>query len=600
MQETKFLDKIDSPNDLKKLKADELRGLAEEIRERLINTCSKTGGHIGSNLGVVELSIALHYVFDSPQDKILFDTSHQSYTHKILTGRRKYFHTICIPKGIPRFTVRGETEHDHWSAGHASTALSGAMGMAEARKRNKKEYEVIAITGDGALGGGMCYEALNNIGYNQTNMIIILNDNKMSISPNVGAMYKHLKKLSMFADEKLPRREVGTIFEKLGIHYFGPVDGHNVKKLVEELENLKDLKGPKLLHVLTTKGKGMSYMENDKARWHEHPAFDIETGEPIKKGPTKVEKIAVEALIELAEKDESIVGITAAMPAGTALIKFGEKFPERFYDVGIAEQHAVTFAAGLAAEGVKPFAVIYSPFLQRAFDQVAHDVALQELPVRFMVPKAAITGDGPTQGGILDFSYLRMIPCMIVMAPKDENELRHMVKTACEYEKGPISLRYPKGSPIGVELDKEMNSLEIGKGELIKEGKDVSLISIGFMLKETMQAAEMLEKEEIDAEVINARFVKPLDEKLISESLKKTGKGITIEENVLIGGFGSAVLEMLEEKGMNEIELHRIGAPDEYIGYDSPEEIKKQFGMDSESIAKKAKELVKQKKAKKR
>ncbi|MFH1663226.1 MAG: 1-deoxy-D-xylulose-5-phosphate synthase [archaeon] len=592
MSEKKLLDGIENPKDLKKLKIDELKKLSDEIREVLIHTCSINGGHIGANLGVVELSVALHYVFNSPEDKFLFDTSHQSYTHKILTGRKKYFHTICIPKGIPRFTVRGETEHDVWSAGHASTALSGAMGMAEARKRNKKEYDVIAIVGDGALGGGMCYEALNNIGYNQTTLLIILNDNKMSISPNVGAMYKHLKKLSMIADDQKPRREVGTIFEKMGIHYFGPIDGHNIEKLVQELERLKDLPGPKLLHVLTIKGKGMPYMENDKASWHEHPAFDIETGETSKKSSTSVEKIAVEDMIKAAEKDEKVVAITAAMPAGTGLLKFGEKFPDRFYDVGIAEEHAVTFAAGLAAEGVKPFVVIYSPFLQRAFDQIAHDVALQNLPVRFMVPKASITGDGPTQGGILDFSYLRIIPNMIVMAPKDENELGDMVVTAHEYDKGPISVRYPKGSPLGVKIEKS-KALEIGKAEMIKEGKDISLISIGFMLKETMEAAELLKKDGIEAEVINARFVKPLDEKMLSDSLKKTGKGITIEENVLMGGFGSAVLEMLEEKGLNEVELHRIGAPDSYISYDSPESIKKEFGMDAESIARKAKEMLK-------
>ncbi|PIN99162.1 MAG: 1-deoxy-D-xylulose-5-phosphate synthase [Candidatus Diapherotrites archaeon CG10_big_fil_rev_8_21_14_0_10_31_34] len=588
---TELLEKIDSPKDLKKLKVEQLKELSDEIRRVLLNTCSVNGGHIGANLGVVELSVALHYVFNSPEDKFLFDTSHQSYTHKILTGRRKYFHTICIPKGIPRFTVRGETEHDHWSAGHASTALSGAMGMAEARKTNKKEYEVIAITGDGALGGGMCYEALNNIGYNQTNMIIILNDNKMSISSNVGAMYKHLKKLSMITDENRGRREVGTIFEKMGIQYYGPFDGHNIEKLVEELERIKDLSGPRLIHVLTIKGKGMDYMENDKANWHEHSAFDIETGEPTKKSPVSIEKIAVEDLIKLAEKDSKVVAITAAMPAGTGLLKFGEKFHERFYDVGIAEEHAVTFAAGLAAEETKPFVVIYSPFLQRGFDQIAHDVALQKLPVRFMIPKASITGDGPTQGGILDFSYLRIIPNMVVMAPKDENELGNMVVTAYEYNDGPISVRYPKGTPIGVEI-KESKALEIGKGEMIRKGKDISLISIGFMLKETNEAAEILKKEGIEAEVINARFVKPLDEKMICDSLKKTGKGITIEENILPGGFGSAVLEMLEDKGLNEVELHRIGAPDAYIDYDAPAEIKKSFGMDSKSIAKKAKKML--------
>lgn len=587
----KILPKISSPKDLKELSVKELEELAEEVRKVLLSVCSSNGGHIGANLGVVELTIALHFVFNAPKDKIVLDTSHQSYTHKLLTGRFKEFHTICTPKGIPRFTVRGETPFDVWSAGHASTALSGAMGMAEARKKKGEDFEVVAVFGDGALTGGMCYEALNNIGYNQTDMLMILNDNKMSISPNVGAMYEYLKKLSMVFPEGRGRREIGTIFEKLGIRYYGPIDGNDIEKLTHTLQELKEIKGPKLLHVLTQKGKGMEYMEEDKARWHEHAAFNIETGDPVSKSASKIESIAVDALIELAEEDKTIVGITAAMPAGTTLEKFGEKFPNRFYDVGIAEQHATTFAAGLAAEGIKPFCVIYSPFLQRAFDQLVHDVSLMELPVKFMVPKAAITADGPTQGGILDLSYLRIVPNMVVMAPKDEKELRDMVKTAQLYDKGPISLRYPKGSSNFTEFEK-MKEIEIGKAEIVKKGKDLSLISIGFMLKETINAAEELEKAGIEAEVINARFAKPIDEKTILGSLKKTGKGLTIEENTIIAGFGSAVLEALEKNNIRDIKLHRIAAQDSFIGYDDPKNIKQDYGMDSLSIFEKAKKLV--------
>ncbi|MBI4044013.1 MAG: 1-deoxy-D-xylulose-5-phosphate synthase [Candidatus Diapherotrites archaeon] len=588
---TKLLSKVNSPQDIKHFSFPKLNELAEEVRETLICVCAKNGGHIGTNLGVVELTIALHYAFDSPKDKLVFDTTHQTYTHKLLTGKREKFDTICTPKGIPRFSVRSDNVHDCWGAGHASTGLSAAMGMAEARKRNKKQYEVVAIVGDGAMTGGMCFEAMNNIGYNQTDLLIVLNDNKMSISPNVGALYEYMKRLSMTSASDKPRREIGTIFEKLGIRYYGPVDGHDIEGLVQAFNELKHIRGPKLLHVLTEKGKGMQYMEKDKARWHEHAAFDIETGDPVKPKSPTLEGVAVQALIELAEKDDSIIGITAAMPSGTAMAKFGEKFPDRFYDVGIAEEHATTFAAGLACEGVKPFVCIYSPFLQRAFDQIMHDVSLQDLPVRFMVPKAAITGDGPTQGGILDLSYLRVIPNTVVMAPKDENELRHMIKTMQLYEKGPISVRYPKGNINSIPAE-PLKEIPIGQAEVLREGKDVALIAIGSMVGDALKASDQLKGMGIEAAVVNARFAKPLDEKTIIHALKTCGKGITLEENTLVGGFGSAVLELLESRGLQDIHVTRIGAPDEYIGYDDPKNIKAGYGMNVESIVARAKEWV--------
>ncbi len=598
----KLLEGIRSPADLRQISLDSLPEVASEVRELLLETCSKNGGHIGTNLGVVELTLALHYVFDFSKDRLVLDTSHQSYTHKIITGRFKDFATICSPKGISRFTVRGETPYDVWGAGHASTALSGAMGMAESRKYNGKSYNVVAVFGDGALTGGMCYEALNNIGYNQTNMLLVLNDNKMSISHNVGAMPEYLKRLSDVFPSERARREVGTIFEKMGIRYYGPINGHDIPEMIQHFQELSQVKGPKLLHVLTEKSKGMKYMEDDKVRWHEHAAFDLQTGipaanlDPAKPKISSIESLAVDALIQVAQYDKDIVAITAAMATGTGLVKFGETFPDRFYDVGIAEQHGVTFAAGLACEGIKPFAVIYSPFLQRAFDQAVHDVSMQNLPVRFMVPKAAITSDGPTQGGILDLSYLRMIPNFTVMAPKDEAELQAMVKTAASYDKGPISLRYPKGtSNPNIVLNQELKELEIGKAEVVKEGNDISLISIGFAFAEAQKAALELEKEGISVEVINARFAKPLDEKTILHSLRKTSRGITIEENTKIGGFGSAVLEAMEEHNILDIPLRRIAAKDAYISYDSPANIKAEWGMDAKAIVEKAKEVLSRK-----
>ena len=591
---------INSPADIKHASMDDLRDIAQEIRELLIDTCSKNGGHIGANLGVVELTMALHYAFNAPKDKIVFDTSHQSYTHKIITGGREKFPTICkYPGGMTRFIVRGENPYDIWSAGHASTGLSGAMGMAEAAKQKKANYQTVCIVGDSALTGGLAYEALNNIGYNQTDMVVILNDNKMGISPNVGALHEYLKRLSTISTDDRGRRGIGTIFEKLGFKYYGPIDGHNFEEMIHHFEEIKLIKGPKIIHVLTQKGKGVDYMELDMAKWHEHAAFDVETGRPMaSRGPDKAplpstEGLAISTLMKLAEKDEKIIGLTAAMAAGTGMKQFGEKFPSRFYDVGIAEEHATTFAAGLAAEGMKPFVCVYSPFLQRAFDQMMHDVSMMNLPVKFLIPKSAITGDGPTQGGILDISYTRILPHFVVMAPKDENELQHMVKTAVDYNDGPIAVRYPKGAtPADMVFDAEPKAIPIGKAELLRDGNDITLIGIGWTVRECVKAADELKKHGIDAAVINARFAKPLDAKMITEFAKKTGKIITIEENTLVGGFGSAVLECLEQNNVSNTQVKRLGAADDYIPYDKPENIKKQFGMSMEDIVAHAKKMV--------
>lgn len=591
---------INSPADLKQCSTEELTDIAQEIRELLIDTCSKNGGHIGANLGVVELTMALHYVFNAPKDKVIFDTSHQAYTHKILTGGREQFPTICkYPGGMTRFIVRGETPYDLWSAGHASTGLSGAMGFAEAAKMKKEDYQTVCVTGDSSLTGGLAYEALNNIGYNQTDMVIILNDNKMGISPAVGAFHEYLQRLSTVSMDNRGRRNIGTIFEKLGFKYYGPIDGHNFEEMIHHLNEIKQIKGPKILHVLTQKGKGVDYMESDMGKWHEHAAFDVETGRPLaQRGNDKaplpsVEATAITTLLQLAEKDKTIVGLTAAMAAGTCMNKFGEKFPERFYDVGIAEEHATTFSGGLAAQGMKPVVCVYSPFLQRAFDEMMHDVSMMKLPVKFFIPKAAITGDGPTQGGVLDLSYTRILPHFVVMAPKDENELRHMVKTAIDYDKGPIALRYPKGS-INPEtkMDDELKTIPIGTAEVLKDGNDITLVGIGWSVQDCVKAAAELEKKGISAAVINARFAKPIDAKTMVKYAQKTKKFITVEENTLVGGFGSAVLECLEQNNVSNVAVKRLGAADDYIPYDKPENIRKKFGMSVEDIVNAAQKMV--------
>lgn len=590
---------INSPQDLRQCTNEELESIAQEIRHLLIETCSKNGGHIGANLGVVELTMAVHTVFNTPKDKVIFDTSHQSYVHKIITGRREQFPTLCkYPGGLSRFMVRGESEYDLFSAGHASTGLSAAMGFAEAAKHKKADYQTVCIVGDGALSGGMAYEALNNMGYNQTDITIVLNDNKMGISHNVGAMFEYLKRLSDVTTDEAGRRNIGTIFEKLGFKYYGPIDGHNFDELTHHLSEMKHIKGPKILHVLTDKGHGVDYMQNDKVTWHEHAAFDVPSGmakaklDKTKPQHPSIESLAVNTLIKLAEKDKTIVGMTAAMATGTGMVKFGEKFPDRFYDVGIAEEHAVTFAAGLAAEGMKPIVNIYSPFLQRAFDQIMHDVASMNLPVRMLLPKAAITGDGWTQGGILDLSYLRIIPNVVVAAPMNENELQHMVKMAVDYDKGPIAVRFPKGQGSGMTMDAELKTIPIGKGEVLRDGTDVVLLAIGWSVQDAVKAAEELEKKGISAAVINARFAKPLDEELILKYAQKVGKIVTVEENTLIGGFGSAVMECLERNNQTNVKIKRLGAADGYIPFDQPANIKKSYHMSVEDIVVAAQKMV--------
>ncbi|MBI5884569.1 1-deoxy-D-xylulose-5-phosphate synthase, partial [archaeon] len=495
---TTLLDAINSPQDLKQLELKRLPQLAEEIRHFLLENVSKTGGHFAPSMGVVELSIALHYVFNSPKDKIVWDVSHQAYTHKILTGRKQAFSTLRKFKGLSGFCKVCESEHDAFGTGHASTSISGALGLAEARDLKKESFEVIAVIGDGSMTGGMAFEGLNNLGYLQTDMTIILNDNKMSISPATGAMSDYLRRLSTVSIG--PRRPIGTIFESLGFKYFGPIDGHDIEEVIYTLKKIREVKGPKLVHVLTEKGKGYEHAEDNPEKFHGLGPFDKETGELNSKSGKSYSKVFAETLARIAEKDDKVVAITAAMPSGTGLTVFAEKFPKRFYDVGIAEEHAVTFAAGLALQGIKPACAIYSTFLQRGFDQIIHDVALQNLPVRFFLDRAGLVGDdGPTHHGTFDLSYLRMIPEMVIIAPKDENELQHAVFTAMNYEKGPIAVRYPRGSALGVKVDSELKNLEIGKAELLQEGKDLTIIAAGNMGEEEVKAGKILEGKGIKA-----------------------------------------------------------------------------------------------------
>jgi 1-deoxy-D-xylulose-5-phosphate synthase len=580
------LDKINSPQDIKKLSLKEMEQLASEIREKIIHTVSNTGGHLGPSLGVVELTIALHFVLDSPKDRLIWDVGHQAYAHKIICGRKERFHTLRQYKGIAGFPKRCESCHDIFDTGHTSTSISAALGIAEARDLKKENYQVVAVIGDGALTGGLAFEGLNNVGYLKKDMTIVLNDNKMSISPNVGSISEHLKRLSFISHKDRPRRPIGSIFEKLGFKYFGPIDGHDLKKLIEVLKKTKEIKGPKVVHVLTVKGKGYPPAEETPEKYHGVGAFDVVTGKSNSKGsaPTYT-KVFADTLTELGEKDERIVAITAAMPDGTGVSTFGKKFPKRFYDVGIAEQHAVTFSAGLAINGMKPFAAIYSTFLQRAFDQIIIDVAMQNLPVRFCLDRGGLVGeDGETHHGAFDLSYLRCIPNMVVMSPKDENELRHMINTMASYDSSPIAVRYPRGKGLGVEMDSKLKKLEIGEGEILKKGKDISLIALGNQVPEAMKAAEALEKEGVKAEVINARFVKPLDKKLICASLKKTGKAITVEENALMGGFGSAVVETIEDCGLEDIEVKRMGLPDKFIEHGSQQILRENLRLDAAGI----------------
>ena len=622
---TKYLDKIDSPVDLKKLKVEELPLLAAEVRQFLLETVSATGGHLGSNLGTVELSIALHYCFNSPSDKIIWDVGHQAYTHKILTGRRDRFATQRQYKGLSGFPKRSESEHDAFGVGHSSTSISAGLGMAAATDLAGSKNHAIAIIGDGSLTGGMAFEALNQAGHLKKNLIVILNDNEMSISKNVGAFssfisrkmtgryYRDLKKEMQGLLRHIPaigtdilhfakRAEnslkgfltPGALFEALGFDYLGPLDGHDLPQLVEIFNNINQLDGPLLVHIMTTKGKGYKPAEDTPDKYHGVGCFDLTTGKGAPKPSAKsYTDVFGETLVQLAEQDKKIVAITAAMPDGTGLNKFAERFPERFFDVGIAEQHAMTFAAGLAADGFRPVTAIYSTFVQRAYDQVFHDICLQKLPVTIAMDRAGVVGDdGPTHHGVFDISYLRHLPGLTMMAPKDENELRHMIKTAI-YHGAPIALRYPRGAGYGVEMDPDIKALEIGKGEVLSEGNDIAIIAFGSTVYPALEAAELLLYKGISAGVINARFVKPLDADLILSAAGKTGCIMTVEENALQGGFGSAVLELLYDNGMQNVKVKRLGIPDRYVEQGSQAQLRKDLGIDAEGIAAAAVDFIK-------
>lgn len=588
----KVLPSIQNPRDLRLIKKELLPTLCEELRQVIIDTASHNGGHLGSSLGAVEIITALHYVFNTPEDKIVFDTGHQAYAHKLLTGRQKEFATIRTQNGLSGFPKRTESEYDTFGAGHASTAISAALGLAIARDQRKEKNKVVAVVGDGCLTGGMAYEAMQNAGLLRTDMLVILNDNQMFISKRVGALGKALTKLlttkyMQLAEEKatnflkrfdelgnnaakLAKRArsilfPGTLFEEMGFRYFGPVNGNDINEMIEVLENLKDVKGPVMLHVVTKKGKGYKPAEEKPTKFHGIGIFDVETGDSLgKSSALTFTKAFSDALLKLAEKDTSIAAITAAMPEGTGLDAFRDKFPSRYFDVGIAEEHAATFAAGLAAGGVKPIVALYSTFAQRCYDQILHDICLQKLPVVFALDRAGLVGeDGPTHHGVFDLSFLRDIPNLILAAPADENEMQHMLKTAFD-AKAPFVLRYPRGTGFGVKLDDEPQDLPIGKGVWLKKGKDATILAIGNRVHPALATAEALKKHKIDCGVVNMRFVKPLDTQIIDEALKVSKHLVTVEDNMLAGGFGSAVAEYLADKQAN-FKLLRLGIGDEFV-----------------------------------
>ncbi len=622
MSKYKVLSKINVPADVKTLESTELKQLCVDIREYMIDTISEIGGHFGGGLGAVEITVAIHKVFNTPYDLVVWDTGHQAYPHKILTGRKEALKSIRKLNGISGFLKRSESEYDTFGAGHASTSISAALGMAVARDFNKENRKVVAIMGDGAMTGGMAYEAMNNSGIRKSDLIVVLNDNNMSIAPNVwqisnyftemiahpdynkfkGQMWDLTGKLDQFGDRlrKIAARletgvkavvTPGMLFEALGFRYFGPINGHNIHQMIKIFEQVKDLKGPILVHAITEKGKGYKPAEGHVQKLHASTPFDKLTGKAYKKagGPPSFTKIFGEALVEIAKNNDKIVGVTAAMPDGTGLDLFQKEFPTKYFDVGIAEEHAVTFSAGLATQKIIPVVAIYSTFLQRGFDQIIHDVALQHLHVVFVLDRAGLVGaDGPTHHGAFDLTYLRLIPGMVIMAPKDESELRNMLYTAIEYKEGPITLRYPRGSALGVPLKKGFDLIEIGKSERLRDGEDVALLAVGSMVDYAIQAADILKDQGIDSEIINMRFVKPLDYKLLDVIAEKHSKIVTLEENTLMGGFGSGVLEYFAEKSYKN-DVLRIGLPDHFIEHGTQGELHKHLEIDPESISLKVK-----------
>jgi 1-deoxy-D-xylulose-5-phosphate synthase len=622
---TKVLDQIGGSHDVKKLDSEELEQLCHEIREEIISIVSRNGGHLASNLGVVELTTALHYVFDFPRDKVVWDVGHQSYVHKLLTGRKDRFHTLRQYGGISGFPKREESPYDAFDSGHSGTSISSALGMAEARRLRGEEGKVIAVIGDGSMTAGLAFEGLNQAGHIDQDLIVILNDNEMSISRNVGALSSYLNRLmtGQFANrfrneiknflESLPPRigkkllrfakqaeeslkgliMPGLLFEELGLQYIGPIDGHRMDYLIETFQNIKKLRGPILIHVITQKGKGYPPAETSPDQFHGVPPFVIETGEFRGKGnnPPSYTDVFGETLCQLAKENRRLIAITAAMQSGTGLEEFARQFPYRFYDIGIAEQHAVTFAAGLALEGMKPVVAIYSTFLQRAYDQVLQDVCLQNLPVVFALDRGGIVGeDGPTHQGLFDFSYLRHIPNLVIMVPKDENEFQHMIKTAMECP-FPTAFRYPRGKGVGVKREVSLRPIDIGKGEVLREGQDILIIAIGSTVYPSLRAAERLADAGIRAAVINSRFLKPLDGTLLCDWAKRTGKVLTVEENVLQGGFGSAVLELFQERGLISVQVKRLGIPDIFLEHGPQALLREKYGIDENGIIKGVKKM---------
>ena len=634
----RILDTINGPEQLRSLTYPQMYQLAEEIRHEIIHKVAVHGGHLAPNLGVVELTMALHCAFNTPHDLLVWDIGHQAYVHKLLTGRREGFHTIRQFGGLSGYLRRDESAYDTFGASHASTSISAALGMAAARDLRGEDFKVVAVIGDGALTGGMALEAINNAGSLKKNLIIILNDNEKSISDNVGALhhylgklrhmetspsYRRLREMAKGSIERLPvvgdkareaagRAETsfknfvmhsksGMIFEELGIKFFGPFDGHDLSLMVDVFENIKHVEGPVMVQMITRKGKGWEFAERDATKWHGPGAFDYATGE-IKKNagdPPSYTEVFANALVEIAERDQSVVGITAAMAEGTGLKKMHQRFPDRYFDVGIAEQHAVTFAGGMATGGVKPVVAIYSTFLQRAFDQVFHDICVQDLHVVFALDRAGVVGeDGPTQHGLFDTAYMRILPNMQVMAPKDENELRHMLYTAVHMD-GPVSLRYPRGKALGVPLDKEMCKLEIGKAELLSpasveeaEQQNCVILAYGTPVEQAEKAARELAAEGIHVAVVNARWAKPLDADLILRLAKGTRRVVTIEDHVIAGGFGSAVLELLESKNLSNIDVRVIGFPDRPIEQGAVSILKELYGLTASHIKDVVRDLV--------
>lgn len=621
-----LLEQVNSPEELKQLPVEDLPKLADEIRTFLIESLSKTGGHLASNLGVVELTIALHYLFDSPKDKILWDVGHQAYVHKILTGRREHFPTLRQYKGLCGFPKMRESAHDVWETGHSSTSLSGAMGMASARDLKGEDYKVIAVIGDGALTGGMALEALNHIGEEKKDLIVVLNDNEMSISPNVGALHNHLGRLRTNQSYTKMKEEVeqllkkiptvgvpfaktlerikdslkyllvsGVFFETLGFTYLGPVNGHKLDELMESLRLAGKTKGPVVVHVVTKKGYGYKPAEDDSVVYHGVGTYKIESGAFQKKqgGAPAYPAVFGKTLVSLAESDERIVAITPAMLTGSKLEQFQQKFPNRCFDVGIAEQHAVTFAAGLATQGLKPVVAIYSTFLQRGYDQLIHDVCRQKLNVVFAVDRAGFVGeDGETHQGVYDISFMRNQPHMVIMMPKDENELQHMLYTAIQYDEGPIAVRYSKSAGVGVEMDDEFQLIPIGKSELLAEGKDVAILAFGTMVQEALKAREILLEKGIEARIINARFAKPLDMELLDQLAEEGIPIVTVEEGCVTGGFGSAVLEYYSEKERYGLNVKVMGVPDYYVEHGSIKQQLHEVGLTPDQIADKIDRFV--------